>query len=501
MNVPELKELKYKDVFKYIKNNYLEFFEFLNKNYPSNISFQEKIYWYYNGINTYPLCPVCKTNHLKFKTLFSGYQNTCSIKCKNLSPDIKAKTKSTMIDRYGVENAFQSDEIKNRIKQTNLEKYGYEVPSKSDEIKSKARLKIKANFLNKHPDILDVQYGSGQIATIYKCKCFNENCNKCAEKTFEIDSLHYWVRKNNNILLCPKLLPIQPYHSEGTSLELFVRNILDKHNIDYIKNDKKILDGSELDIYIPDKKLAIECNGIRWHSDLYKDNLYHYKKYTDCANHNIKLITIWEDQVILKPNIIESIILSKLGIYKVRIGARACQIKEVSKKIAEKFASDNHIQGYINSSVRLGLYYQDELVSIMLFSKRKSGMGKYNNDTNSWELTRFCNKLHTQVIGGASKLFTFFIKKYKYSEIISYASHDISNGDIYNNLNFRLNNITKTSYWYIDKNTMTRYHRLNFSKKQLVKRGYDENKTEFQIMNSLNYYRIYDTGQSKYIFV
>lgn len=110
---------------------------------------------------------------------------------------------------------------------------------------------------------------------------------------------------------------------------------------------------------------------------------------------------------------------------------------------------------------------------------------------------RFCNKLNTQIIGGASKLFKHFINNYQVNKIESFSSNDISNGLLYNKLGFKLESET-ISYWYI-KNKK-RYHRYKFRKSELVKLGYDKNKTEFQIMEDNGYHRIYDTGQKKWIY-
>ena len=569
MEIPELNELKYKNVKQYLKNNYIDFFNYLNDIYPDTITFPEKVYWYYNNINFNPVCPVCGAP-LKFKTLFVGYPKTCSMKCSRKTEEYQEKIKQTNLKRYGVENAFESKLIQEKIKRTNLKKYGVEHPSQNEYIKEKTRQtnlkkygvtctvhnkdiqakvintnlkrygvenafeskliqekikrtnlkkygvehpsqneyikeKTKLSYLNqfskKHNDIISVTYNKGQNNTIYTCACTNKNCNKCVDKVFNIDSLHYWVRKNNNVELCTTLLPITSNicKLKNTSIELFVHNILKKYNIKYITNIRTIIPPKELDIYIPSKKIAIECNGIFWHSDLRKEKNYHYDKYKKCLEQGIQLLTIWEDQIINNPDIVESIILSKLGIYEQRIGARQCIVKEVDINEAREFLQNNHIQGYSTSRIKIGLYYKEELISLMTFAHKKSGIGKY--ETNQWELSRFCTKIKTQVIGGANKLFKYFIKHYNPESIISFASHDISNGNLYKKLNFTLNTSSKYSYWYIDPKTYTRYHRLNFTKKKLIKLGYSDQLTESEIMKSKGYLNIFDSGQDKYVYI
>ena len=410
------------------------------------------------------------------------------------SKEIQDKIKSTNLERYGVGCTFQLDSQKFKTKQTNLERYGVEYPQQNISISQKTQNSKKKKFLQNHSDILDIDYNQD---TIYICSCPHHNCNKCTEKQYICNAQTYHNRRYTNVEVCTNILPEQPYHSEGTSLELFVRNILDEYNIEYQTNVRDIINPQELDIYIPSHNLAIECNGIYWHSDVNKPNNYHIDKYQKCVDNNIQLLTFWEDQIVSSPNIVKSIILSKLGIYNERIYARKCIIKEVPNGITTEFLSINHLQGNTNSSIKLALYYNDELVSIMCFGINRISVND-KSKSNQYELYRFCNKLNTQVIGGASKLLSYFIRYYNPSKIISFASNDISDGKLYGILRFvKISN--SSSYWYIDPKTLKRYHRYKFRKSELIKLGYDKNLTEKQIMNSLKYLRIFDCGQTKFL--
>ena len=118
-----------------------------------------------------------------------------------------------------------------------------------------------------------------------------------------------------------------------------------------------------------------------------------------CNSNGIQLFHICEDDWIYKQNIIKSMILNKLGKSSNKIYARKTEVKEViDNKLVREFLDNNHIQGFVGSKIKLGLFYKDELVSLMTFSKRTF---MKNED---YELVRFCNKLNTNVIGGASKL-------------------------------------------------------------------------------------------------
>jgi hypothetical protein len=131
----------------------------------------------------------------------------------------------------------------------------------------------------------------------------------------------------------------------------------------------------------------------------------------------------------------------------------------------------------------------------MTFGSLRKNLGSKSKE-GSYELLRFCNKLNTSVIGGASKLFKYFVKKYKPEQVISYALRDYSNGNLYKQLGFKLEYNTQPNYFYTDTNN--RFNRFQFRKDILVKEGYDPNKTEHQIMLERGYYRVYDTGSYKF---
>lgn len=468
-------------------------------------------------------------------TNIKKYGCECSLHNENV---IKKK-KQTWLEKYGVEHPHKSDIIKEKVKQSNIKKYGVVTTLQLDEVKEKSsktklekygdehftnrekaaktnllkygsktifgsaekqkeafNTKLK-NFIKNHDDyIINIKEDNGLI---YTCKCPHPNCNKCQEKTFDIYSQHYTVRRYNNIELCTKLKPVSKDNIEGTSIELFVRNILDEYHIPYLSNDRTILNGKELDIYVPSKNVAIECNGIYWHSintTNHPNKKQHWNKWEECKRKNIQLLTFWEDQITKHPNIVKSIILSKLGIFEKRIYARDCDIKEISSSESSSFLNANHLQGSVGGSIKIGLYYNDELVAVMVFGKLRK---IFNETHDGWELYRFCNKQRYNIIGGASKLFKWFLRKYNPTYIESFSSNDISNGNIYKILDFEKQDKLINSYWYVD-NKMNRYHRYKFRKSELIKKGYDEKLSESKIMSSLKYFKIYDCGQSKYIW-
>lgn len=303
--------------------------------------------------------------------------------------------------------------------------------------------------------------------------CIFKNCNK--ETFFSISNQRYTNFCKDHV---------GGFTSKG---ELEVRDFISSFNI----NIKKYrINGNELDMYIPDLKLALEFNGLYWHNELYKEKKYHFNKWKICKDNNIQLITIWQDDWNNKQDIIKSLIVNKLGRNNNKIYARNCIIKEVSNIITNNFLKNNHLQGACNSSIRLGLFHNDELVSLMTFGKRNIG------NTTQFELIRFCSKIYTNVIGAASKLFNYFINNYKFEKIISYANCDISNGDLYEKLNFKNLGHTGINYWW--SNNWEKIHRVKFMKHKISN---FEGRTEKEIMINRGYNRIFGTGNIKYEYI
>ena len=286
---------------------------------------------------------------------------------------------------------------------------------------------------------------------------------------------------------CPKC-GLNYDKSEGEVKE-FIKSI----GVLYVENTKKIISPLELDIYIPSHNLAIEFDGLYWHSEIHKPSNYHLNKTELCEKQGIQLIHIFEDEWRDKQDIVKSRLMNILGLTPNKIYARKTVVKEVSPKDSKEFLDNNHIQGNVNSSIKLGLYYNDELVSLMTFGKGRIAMG---GDSNQYELLRFCNKLDTTVIGGADKLLKYFIKTYKPKEIISYADRRWSQGGLYNKLKFINTHNSNPNYHYIINNK--RKHRFGFRKSILVNQGYNKDLTEHQIMLERKIYRIYDCGTMVY---
>jgi hypothetical protein len=244
-------------------------------------------------------------------------------------------------------------------------------------------------------------------------------------------------------------------------------------------------------------KLDIFCIDLEYQSEKYvKDNNELYRLKTSRDNGSMS-IHIFEDEWLYRRNIVESRVKNYLGLSDYNIYARKCEIRSVSKEDSRVFLEYNHIQGSINGKYNIGLYYNNELVSIMTFGNLRKNLGS-SSQNNTFELLRFCNKLNTNVVGGASKLFKYFIQTYQPDKIVSYCDLRWSCGKLYEILGFNLSHISRPNYFYIDKTNKRRENRFKYRKDVLVKQGFNESKSEHEIMLSRGIYRIYDCGCNVY---
>ena len=268
-----------------------------------------------------------------------------------------------------------------------------------------------------------------------------------------------------------------------------------------IRNDRVLINPLELDFYLPDHNFAIEFDGIYWHSfEMGKERKYHLNKTIACEEKNVQLIHIWEHEWVNNPQIFKSILKAKLGKLDKLCGARQCTIKKIDKQIGIDFQNEHHIQGKDGASIRLGAFYDDELVSEMSF--KVTGKGRDQDKTCDWILSRFCSKSNKNIPGIAGKLLSHFKKNYEWKGIKSLADRRISDGGLYRALGFTLTTISPPTYFYFDKeNPMKLLNKSNFQRRHIERKweGFKKEETEFQNMSRWGkYYKIYNCGYLTY---
>jgi len=271
----------------------------------------------------------------------------------------------------------------------------------------------------------------------------------------------------------------------------FVSGLIGKDKV--IQTERKVIWPYELDIYIPSMNVAIEYNGLYYHSvECGKDRKYHQDKFVACKDKDIQLIQVFEDEWEYKRSIVESILKAKLGLVSRKIHARKCEVVELTPKEAKEFVDANHIYGYKPAKIKLGLKYDDRIVQVMTFST-----GNYSRKQKGYEIDRLCTESGTIVNGGSSKLFKNFIRKYGPEEVVSYADLRYGTGSVYQSLGFTLEKMTEPGYFYFKPAERLRIHRYNLRKTNEER---ESGKTEFELRSEQGYYRIYDASNYKWVW-
>jgi len=409
--------------------------------------------------------------------LNSGYKHPLQI------PEIKEKTKKTVNRKYNVDYISQSPEIKEKIKNSLYENFD--------------KTKIFISLENSELTLLDEYKGirstinNKTVYTSYKFQC--QNCKTVFDGTFF----------NHRAPICRICYPTY----KNNAIHLKMIDFLNKHNVNFIQNTKKIIAPYELDFYLPDFNLAIELNGNYWHSEIggNKNSKYHLNKTKLCNDKNIKLIHIFEDELIFKKNITESRLANEFNKTKNNIYARKCVIKTVSNAEKLTFLEENHLMGNSKDSIRIGLYYENSLISLMTFSKRRIALGG-NSRKGDWELNRFCSKINTNVVGAFPRLLKHFIKENNPNLITTYADIRWSGinpeNTVYNKAGFKFIHQAPPSFWHFKKGDyLKRYHRFTFNKSKLLKLSthhYKNKMTAWEIAQNLKMDRIWDCGTLKF---
>lgn len=326
-------------------------------------------------------------------------------------------------------------------------------------------------------------------------------CPICGE--YDKHSFHNIFRINSNDIkpnshnLCHKCYA----NISQSSPELEIKDIINTmYNDRCIENSRSIIPPLELDLYYPEKNIAIEFNGNYWHDENHKQKDYHFNKFKLCKDKNIRLVSIYEsDWFNKRDNIIN--LLKNIFIESKVIYARNCTISKLDYKTKSAFINEYHFYGDSNQgTISYGLYYNDELVSVMSFGKLR-GQNKLHNNKDHYELVRFVTKDNVRIIGGASKLFKKFISEYQPVYIICYSDNDFFTGETYHKLGFKLKSLGESIdyQWVKGTKALSRYECM--ANKLLEK--YDKYRNinitgsiEDYVMHDLGYNKLYRCGNS-----
>lgn len=440
--------------------------DFINERVIDTKSFSESVYCYLNDMSSPPKCPVCGKG-ASYKSFIKGYGIYCSTKCANKDnapnqsatkkawsnkhiADIVEKRCNTNLEKYGFINPSQSEEVKQKIKETCLERYGVEYS---------AQIHIPADTLQKldNKQWLQNKYPQSSIMSLSWTLGVDKKVIQNRFKKFDI-----------------KVRP-----PKDTKPEIIIQTILDKYGVEYIKKDRTVLKGLELDFYIPSLKLAIEYNGLYRHSyDVIptpKQKNKHYHKFDLCYKQNIQLIQLVGEDY----NKFETFIKAKT-MDVTRIPARKCEVKPIDTISFRIIMNQHHLQGSRSCGVKLGIFYNGELVGAAGFNKN----AKYQ-----WELSRLVFSNY-RVVGGASKLLKHFCRQYNPDTIVSYSANAYSVGNVYEKLGFNCVSQQKKDLWYVKNGKLINRQSVQKHKLSSIINNYNPALTEQQNLLN-NGYRIY----------
>lgn len=301
----------------------------------------------------------------------------------------------------------------------------------------------------------------------YKLVKRNKKTSICLNLNDELETIHYQDLK---------ILTFKDTNdSDLIELYLYLKSI---------DSDFKI---SENLIY--KKDLTIKYIKLLNNSDILKERNFLLKDNSD--------IIIFEDEWVYKKEIVKSRLLNSIGLSN-KIWARKCKVSFIEdNKLVREFLETNHIQGYVGSVYKIGLFIDNKLVSLMTFGNLRKNLGQ-SAKKGSYELLRFCNLKGHTVIGGASKMFKFFLENIKPDFILTYADKRWSKGELYEKIGFKKIKNTIPNYFYIIDTK--REGRFKYRKDILINDGFDPLLTEVQIQHKRGYYRIFDKGSIRYEF-
>ena len=376
--------------------------------------------------------------------------------CKNNAAEIRQKIEKTCLEKYQATHPRKNVDYFHDFQIKFLEKHGVAFPSQLSDHLEKREATCLQKYGFKHPVM------NADIQQKIKTTCL-ERYGK------------------------------YPVNSFGET-ENEIRDLVRCWGFKTEKN-YSLLNGKEIDILIPEQNLAIEYCGLFWHNEMSptpRDRLYHYNKYEELRKIGVQLITIFEDEWLLRKDICKSILMSKLGVIPNKIPARKCLVRQVDIKMANAFMDKNHLQGKAKSSIAFGLYYDKNLVSCITFGSH------HRKSTSALILNRMSSLVNTNVIGGFSKIFNH-AKQNLNKEIVTWSDNRWSTGAIYKKLGFQLNEEMGPDYSYYKYGSFGKKRK---SKQSMKKKNVNcpDGTTEREWCLQNDFVRIWDCGKIRWIY-
>lgn len=436
------------------------------------------------------------------------------VKWSSQDPVIREKQKKTCRKKYGVDSPLQSDQVRSQIKDSLLERHGVTTPFLSTNIQEKARetwrQKYGADNPSKNKEVQNKIASS--IRKKYGANTYAEAVNLSQEALLVLsdkDQVESYLQQYGNVLAASKIgidvtsfyrrlrsLGLEHYINRRSSqAESIIAATLDKLGLFYERNSRRIIPPKEVDFYLPEYNLAIEVNGIYWHSSANQpDPKYHHNKWLGCREKGVTLLSYTDTEIYEKLNIIAAKLRYMASVNKKVIGARQCKVSAISKEDEFQFLDDYHLQGRLYSRHgSLGAYYNGKLVAVLNWALRPKYL----------EITRYASDLSlgASFPGLFSKMVKAMLRQTEYAgDVVSFSDNDHSNGNMYRQSGFIEVAVLGPTYWYTNDFVLLE-NRQKYMKSKIQKQfGIDvSQQTEKELMEDLGYARYYDSGKIKWV--
>ena len=421
---------------------------------------------------------------------------------------VKEKVKTTNLKKYGVEYSFQANEVKDKIKATNLERYGVDNPSKSDIIKTRIvesnRKNLGVDYPMQSKDVMD----KSRVTSFEKYGTEYPNQSDIVKSKIDASTLeHYGVNRVCKLDEFKQKVVDTNRERYGVDYTcLIYSGKLRGNDSSYNRSFAELLDDNGikyereflLQKYSYDFKVGetlIEINPTATHNTHFNpygknriDANYHRDKSKLAKDSGYSVIHVfdWDD--------VDKVV--QLLKFRVTAYARKCDVKVVSEIDTNNYLDMYHLQGTCRGQkIRLGLYHDNQLVSLMTFGKSRF------NKSCEYELLRYCS--HYNVVGGAEKLFKYFVDNYKTNSVVSYCDTSKFSGKVYDTLGFKcVKTNSPRKHWYSkkEKRHITDGLLLSQGYDRLFKENHGKGTSNEELILARGYLPVYDCGQSTYIW-
>lgn len=289
-----------------------------------------------------------------------------------------------------------------------------------------------------------------------------------------------------------------PRKITGLSPEQDIVQYLQSLGVSCEHRNRTIIPGFELDVYVPEHRLAIEHHGVYWHSytatETTKERRRHYEKWRRCHEQGIRLIQFWDHEWQYQRSICQSMLRTAVGKQTHTIGARNCTVQWLSTTDAELFFHDHHLQGWNPATHVYGLLAPDDTLMAAMSFRRARFSSHF-----AWELVRLAFHKEYVVMGGAERLWSHARRMDIHGSVGTYADMRVFTGNVYGRLGMEYQHHTPPAYAYYKHGRIRT--RLTAQKKRLQKElpQFDPTKTEAENMFAHGWRRFWDCGHVLWI--